>query len=124
MTDNETPTEPFDSVTWNVTLTAFDWDDEHKDWATEKPLDKYELTFDLLYGALEYQRSWTTDAARKLMEEAGCTALEVAVHKQFFEKGEFLGRLPFVSVTTFELVGDSIECEKYYDEEDVRSVCW
>lgn len=124
---NETPTKSFDHVLWNVTLTAFKWDKDHKEWAVEKPLDKYELTFDYLHDALEYQRSWTTDAARTVMEEAGLPCLEVALHKQFYltpSDDSFDGRIPFVAVTVYELDGESIKCEKYYDEDDIRSVRW
>lgn len=124
---NETPTKPFDHVIWNVTLTAFAWDRDHKEWASGKPLDKYELSFDYLHDALEYQRSWTTDAARTVMEEAGLPCLEVALHKQFYltpSDDSFDGRIPFVAVTVYELDGESIKCEKYYDEDDIRSVRW
>lgn len=124
---NETPTMPFDHVLWNVTLTAFKWDKDHKEWAIEKPLYHYELTFNHLHNALEYQRSWTTDAARTLIKEAGLPCLEVALHKQFYltpSSDICAGRLPFVVVTTYELDGESIKCEKYYDEDDIRSVRW
>jgi hypothetical protein len=124
---NETPTMPFDHVLWNVTLTAFEWNESHDDWEDEEPLDKYELTFEHLHDALEYQRSWTTDAARTIIEEAGLPCLEVALHKQFYltpSPDSFDGRLPFVVVTTYELDGESIKCEKYCDEDDIRSVRW